>query len=110
MVYLALSRLVYMKNAEDTIVAWRSKPRDILRVFDVRPIPFLLTSLTTRFQAELAIDTHVAVPDTQVAVLNTQNIALEVQRTLAEHVAGARKPSVGNYFFLSFNGSILTAA
>ena len=35
-----VSRLIHAKNDGDTIAAWRSKLRDILQVFDVRPISF----------------------------------------------------------------------
>ena len=111
----SISRFFRAKNDGDTITAWRLKLREILQVFNVRSVPFSLTPPTTRFQAELAINTHVAASDTQVAVLGTQvavldtrNIALEIQRTMVEHVAGGRKPLVNNYFALSVNDWILT--
>ena len=35
-----ISRVFHAKNDGDTIAAWRSKLRDILQVFDVRPVSF----------------------------------------------------------------------
>ena len=96
-----ISRLLHAKNDGDTITAWRLKLREILHVFNVRPILFLFTSLTVDFQTELAINTH-------VAVLDTKTIALGIQRTLMEHAAGGRRPSVSNSLALCANEQILT--
>ena len=70
------------------IAAWRSDLNRILHVFNVRPIASSFAPLTSHFQTELAMNTH-------MAVLNTQHIASEIHRTVAEQAADGRNLSVG---------------
>ena len=58
------SRVFHVKNDRDAVAAWRMALDRILQTFNVRlttlPLP---TLLTTHFQTELALHTHVAVFD-----------------------------------------------
>ena len=58
-----ISRLFHAKDDGDAIAAWRLELHQILHVFNVCPVTLSPTSLTIRFQTELAINTHIAVSE-----------------------------------------------
>ena len=59
-----ISRRLHAKNDKDTIAAWKSDLNRILQVFNVRStVPCLPIFLTSRFQTELALQTHEVVSD-----------------------------------------------
>jgi hypothetical protein len=91
----AASRLFHSKNDKEKIAAWRLDLNRILHVFNVRSITSFLTSLTIRFQTELAINTH-------GAVVNTQNIVSDIHRTMVERQGGTDggNASVSSHFTL----------
>ena len=57
-----ISRLFHA-NDNEAIATWRLKLDGILDVFNVRSITFRWSSLTSRFQTELGINTHATVSD-----------------------------------------------
>ena len=87
-----VSGLFHSKNDKERIAAWRLDLNRILHVFNVRSIISSPAFLTTRFQTELAINTH-------GAVVNTQNIVADIRRTIAERQEGVdgRNVSVSGY-------------
>ena len=68
----AFSRLLHAKNDKETIAGWKSELNRILHVFNVRSATFTWSSLTVRFQAELAMNTHTIVSDIHRNILKSQ--------------------------------------
>jgi hypothetical protein len=68
----AISRLLHAKNDKDTIAGWKSELNRVLHVFNVRSVIFTWSSLTVRFQTELAMNTHTIVSDIHRNILKSQ--------------------------------------
>ena len=64
------SRALQAKSDKDTIAAWKSDLNRILQVFTVRLITCVRSSLTVRFQAQVAVNTNVIVSEIRSAVVN----------------------------------------
>ena len=56
-----VARAFYARSDKDAIAAWEQEFDKILQIFQVRPLCFVWHSLKGSFQAELAVNTHVAV-------------------------------------------------
>jgi len=82
----AISRLLNAKNDKDTISAWKLDLNRMLHVFNVGSIVStrLLLSLTTHFQTELAVNTHVTVSGMCHDVANTHVIVSDIRRKMLE--------------------------
>ena len=64
------SRALQAKSDKDTIAAWKSDLNRILQVFTVRLITCVRSSLTVRFQAQVAVNTNVIVSEIRSAMVS----------------------------------------
>ena len=78
----AASKVFHSNNDKDKIAGWKQELARILQVFDVRPVSSAWHSLTTFFQTELAINTHMFVAD-------TYGLVVDIHRSM---VAGREGP------------------
>ena len=78
----AVSRLIHARNDKETVAAWKLDLNRILHVFNVCSVTFARSSLTVRFQTELAINTNVVVSDVRKGVYDTQAIVTDIHRTI----------------------------
>ena len=82
----AVSRLIHARNDKETIAAWKSDLGGILQVFIVRPGVLTWLSLTTPIQAELALNTHVAVSDVHHNVLEIRSDVSKIRGEISGQV------------------------
>ena len=59
----AASRLFHAKSDKDAIAAWKQDLARVLHIFNVRSVYSPWHSLTSPFQTELAINTHILVTE-----------------------------------------------
>ena len=76
------SRLLHAKNDKETIIAWKLDLNRILQVFTVRPVISVWLLLTTQFQTELTLNTHVIVSDVHDGVVNTHTMVSDIHRNM----------------------------
>lgn len=107
-----LSRHFHAKTDRDMIAAWKSDLNRILLVFNVSRTAFFLLFLTTRFQTEFAVNTHVVAAKIHRDVANTQNMVSDIHHTIVHRQEGVgyRNQSVGNDFAQPVTKQTLTAA
>ena len=84
----AVSRLIHARNDKETVAAWKLDLNRILHVFNVCSVTFARSSLTVRFQTELAINTNVVVSDVRKGVYDTQAIVADIHRTIVANQEG----------------------
>ena len=84
----AVSRLIHARNDKETVAAWKLDLNRILHVFNVCSVTFARSSLTVRFQTELAINTNVVVSDVRKGVYDTQAIVTDIHRTIVANQEG----------------------
>ena len=81
-------RVFHAKNDGAAIAAWRMNLDRILQIFNVRLMaPSLPTLLTTNFQTELALHTHVAVFDIHRTMVKGQEWSDTGNQTVGIHGA-----------------------
>ena len=71
------------KNDKDTIAAWRRDLDRILHVFNVRSLSSARHSITTLFQTELAINTHMRVVDGHRNMLTDQEGGIGLHQSVS---------------------------
>jgi hypothetical protein len=74
-----VSRLFHAKSDKEKIAGWKSDLSKILLIFNMRSVVFVWLLLTVHSQAELAINTHVAVSDICHGVATTNTIVSELR-------------------------------
>jgi len=77
----AVSQLFHAKNDKETIASWKVELNMILQVFNVCSAVPVRSSLTVRFQTELAINTH-------HNVVNTRAMVSEMHRNMLKSQEG----------------------
>ena len=87
-----ISQRYHAKDDKKAITAWRSDLDGILRVFNVCSITPARRSLTSRFQIELAVDTHATTSDTHKNTANKHTIVSDVHRDSSN--AGVTDPNI----------------
>ena len=99
-----ISRLLYARNDEEKIAAWRSDLNRILQVFNVRPITSVWSLPTVHFQTELTINTN-------ATVSNTHSTDSDIHHTIVngQGGSGGANRSVSDTGALSVTGSPLTS-
>ena len=78
------SRVVHAKSDKDAVGAWKLDLNRILHVFNVRSITSVWSSLTDRFQTELAVNTNVVVSDVRQDVLMIHTVVSEIHQAVVK--------------------------
>ena len=79
-----LSRVVHAKSDKDAVGAWKLDLNRTLHFFNVRSITSVWSSLTDRFQTELAVNTNVVVSDVRRDVVTTRTIVSEIHQAVVK--------------------------
>jgi len=83
-----VSQLFHAKNDKETIASWKAELNRILQVFNVCSTVPVRSSLTIRFQTELALNTHAIVSDVHHGVVNTHTMVSEMHRNMLKSQEG----------------------
>ena len=100
-----VSRFVRARNDKERITTWKSDLGRFLQVFTVRSRVPTWLSLTAPFQAELALNTRVAVSDMHHDMLEMRSDMLNIWGD-----GGQVRPVSANSIRFADNGRILTVA